>query len=365
MLLWIVFAVLTALAAVLVVSPYWRRDKSTTAQTHDVEVYKQQLVELEEEHARGIIGDTEAESARIEISRRLLNASKSAESLSSASASSKAPYAMIGAIAVISMTTYLYYGSPQLPDQPISARVEPQGAPPVDELVARVEERVKTNPQDGEGWSVIAHVYMRTGRYAEAANAYRKAIEILGATPERWSDLGEALIFANNGIVIPEASEAFSNAFAADADDLRASFWLVAEKEQKGELPAAAEGYRELVQRDFPAEVKDMIRTRLAHVEARISGNPVETPQQQAQTTNGPTEEQQAMIDQMVSGLAERLQADGSDLDGWLKLMRAYTVLGRRDDAMSAWKQAQQQFAGNDQALGRIDEFAKSLGLQS
>jgi cytochrome c-type biogenesis protein CcmH len=59
------------------------------------------------------------------------------------------------------------------------------------------------------------------------------------------------------------------------------------------------------------------------------------------------------------------LQADGSDLDGWLKLMRAYTVLGRRDDAMSAWKRAQQQFAGNDQALGRIDEFAKSLGLQS
>jgi cytochrome c-type biogenesis protein CcmH len=232
-------------------------------------------------------------------------------------------------------------------------------------MVAQVEERLRTNPQDGEGWSVIAHVYMRTGRYAEAANAYRKAIEILGATPERWSDLGEALIFANNGAVIPEASKAFASAFAADPDDLRASFWLVAEKEQKGQLPAAAEGYRELVQRDFPPEVKDMIRTRLAHVEARISGSPVAAPQREAQATNGPTEEQQAMIDQMVSGLAERLQADGSDLDGWLKLMRAYTVLGRHDDAMSAWKRAQKQFAGNDQALGRIDEFAKSLGLQS
>ena len=73
MLLWIVFAVLTAFAALLVVSPYWRRDKSTAAQTHDVEVYKQQLVELEEEHARGIIGDTEAEAARIEYGMKRRN----------------------------------------------------------------------------------------------------------------------------------------------------------------------------------------------------------------------------------------------------------------------------------------------------
>jgi len=66
MFLWIIFAVLTALAAVLVVSPYWRRSRGAGAQGHDAEVYKQQLAELDEEQARGLIGDAEAEAARIE-----------------------------------------------------------------------------------------------------------------------------------------------------------------------------------------------------------------------------------------------------------------------------------------------------------
>ena len=68
------------------------------------------------------------------------------------------------------------------------------------------------------------------------------------------------------------------------------------------------------------------------------------------------------MIDGMVSGLAERLKTDGSDLEGWLKLMRAYTVLGRRDDALGALKQAQGQFAGNQDALGQIEQSRQIAG---
>lgn len=67
----------------------------------------------------------------------------------------------------------------------------------------------------------------------------------------------------------------------------------------------------------------------------------------------------------MVSGLAERLKTDGSDLEGWLKLMRAYTVLGRGDDALGALKRAPGQFAGNQEALAQIERLAKSLGLAS
>jgi cytochrome c-type biogenesis protein CcmH len=67
----------------------------------------------------------------------------------------------------------------------------------------------------------------------------------------------------------------------------------------------------------------------------------------------------------MVSGLAERLKKDGSDLNGWLMLVRAYTVLGRKEDAVSALNDARGRFAGNNDALGQIDALAKSLGLPS
>ena len=72
-----------------------------------------------------------------------------------------------------------------------------------------------------------------------------------------------------------------------------------------------------------------------------------------------------AQINQMVAGLAERLKKDGSDLKGWLMLVRAYTVLGRKDEALSVLGQARGQFAGNSEALDEINALAKSLGLPS
>jgi len=78
------------------------------------------------------------------------------------------------------------------------------------------------------------------------------------------------------------------------------------------------------------------------------------------------TEEERAqMLENMVSGLAQRLEADGSDLDGWLRLMRAYKVLGKSSEARQAAASARENFKGDAGALERIDNAARQLGLQS
>lgn len=353
MLLWIIFAILTSFAAILLVSPFWRANRGDDAQRKDVAVYKQQLAEVDDEHARGLLGDAEAEAARIEISRRILNANAAAEDAAGSRASSMTPYVIVALVATMSMGTYLYYGSPQLPDRPLASRSGPDEGPSIENLVARVEERLREHPEDGQGWNVISRVYMRMGRYEDAAKAFRKTIELLGSTPERQSNLGEALTMANSSRVTEEAAAAFKKALETNPNDTRAAFWLAAQHEQKGEFEEAAKRYRKLAEGDLPDNARNLINQRLASVESRISGQPsFDT-------------DQRAMIDGMVSGLAERLKADGSDLDGWLKLMRAYTVLGRRDDALNAMKQARSNFSGNEDALAQIDEFAKSLGLRS
>ncbi len=353
MILWILFAVLTALAAIAVVSPYWRRNCSAPVQAQDVALYKQQLAEIDDEAARGLLGEAEAEAARIEISRRILAAAKQADNAGAASKSPYAPYVIVGFLAMISTGAYLLFGSPQLPDQPLSARITPEQQPSLQNLVTQVEERLRSHPDDGRGWSVIAPVYMRMGRYDDAVKARRRAMELLGPTPERWADLGEALTLSNDGAVTEEASKAFKKALAGKPDDSRAEFWLAVENEQSNELAEAARRYRKLLARGLPANVQQVVTQRLANVAAQLSGKP---------SFNA---EQQAMIDKMVSGLAERLEADGSDLEGWLKLMRAYTVLGRREEALNAMKRAQSQFSADKEALGQIDQMAKSLGLQS
>ena len=75
--------------------------------------------------------------------------------------------------------------------------------------------------------------------------------------------------------------------------------------------------------------------------------------------------ERQAMIERMVQGLAAKLDQDGSDLPGWLKLVRAYSVLDRKDDALKALERAKTEFSGNTQALQQLDQLAAELGLKS
>ncbi len=353
MLLWVVFALLTVITAVIVVSPYWRGRSGRSAQAQDLAVYKQQLAEIEDESARGLLGEAEAQAARIEVSRRILAASENQEPVAAVRVRSLVPYLIAGLISTLAVSTYLVYGSPNLPDEPLTARLAAPGGQSVEALVARVEQRLRTHPEDGEGWRVISHVYLSLGRYGDAVRAYRKTIELLGSTNERLGDLAEALTLANNGTVPDEAQKDFEKVLAAEPDDKRAQFWLAMATEQSGKLKEAADRYRRLLERQLPDDVQNVVRQRLAAVDAQLSGK---QPSQAGQAE---------MINQMVSGLAERLKADGSDLEGWLKLMRAYTVLGRRDDALSALKQAKNHFTGNQEALGRIEEMAKSLGLNS
>jgi cytochrome c-type biogenesis protein CcmH len=69
------------------------------------------------------------------------------------------------------------------------------------------------------------------------------------------------------------------------------------------------------------------------------------------------------MVRGMVTGLAERLKQDGSDVEGWLRLLRAYVVLGERDKANEAAGEARRALASDPEKVRRIDEFAKGSGL--
>ncbi|NJM33359.1 MAG: c-type cytochrome biogenesis protein CcmI [Rhodomicrobium sp.] len=353
MLLWAFFAVLTALSAIIVVSPFWRSRRSSTAQAQDLSVYKQQLAEIDDERERGLLGETEAESAKIEISRRIIAAAEKADDRLSSSQPAYVPYVIVAAISAMSLGVYLVYGSPNLSDQPLAARTAPAGEPSIEALIAKVEERLRLNPEDSAGWSVIAPVYMRLGRYQDAANAFAKVDALGGLPAERRGDYAEALTLANNGHVPPKARELFEKAAASNTSDARAQFWLGVSDEQDGKLTEAADRYRSILKDDgLPDQARAAIMQRLSALESQRSGA-------------SPDNNQAEMINQMVSRLAERLKADGADLEGWLKLIRAYTVLGRRDSALSAMKQAQSQFAGNQDALVQIEKMAKSLGLIS
>ena len=283
MLLWVILACLTAIVLLVLLRPLASAGpKGLAPEAFDAAVYRDQLDEIESDRARGLIGEPEAEAARIEISRRLLAAgSKERTPALAKTGGMRARVAMIGvgtALPLLALGLYLVYGSPRLPDQPLAVRLQdPATNQNLEALVARVEARLREHPDEGEGWDVIAPVYMGWQRYADAADAYVQAIRLLGPSAKRFSGQGQALVLANNGVVTEDARRALERAVALDGSLVEPRILIAIAKEQDGQFAAAIEDWRALLakQGGRDAAWQQMVEKRIAADEAHLAGKPI------------------------------------------------------------------------------------------
>lgn len=391
-LLFALFALITAAVVVAVTRPLRRAPVPTTDTAEpDVAIYRDQLKEIEGDRERGLIDAAEAEAARAEVARRLLlraggeKAETPAALTPPTGISRRAALAAAAFIAVASIALYTVLGTPRLPDMPHGMRTaQGHGKPSLEGLVAQVEARLRAKPEDGQGWDVVAPVYMMQKRFGDAAEAYGRAIKLLGESPKRLAGLAEASVRANDGTVTQTAEIAFERLLALDPGRFEARFWLAMAKEQHGKLDDAVADYRALLA-DAPQDAswKAVVEERIREIAARADSgsNPAtpeaaRTPEPSAPKGIGPPAdpaavaalspaEQQAFIGRMVDGLAERLKANGKDLEGWQRLVRAYKVLGRQEAAVAALSDARRNFSGDAKAQATLDELARSLGLGS
>ncbi|MCO5071797.1 MAG: tetratricopeptide repeat protein, partial [Rhizobiaceae bacterium] len=229
-------------------------------------------------------------------------------------------------------------------------------------LLAQVEKHLADNPSDLRGWSVVAPVYLRLGRFDQAAAAYRSIIRLGGSTPDAQAGLGEALVGAGDGLVTEEARKAFEAALEQDPGSIRARFFLAIAAEQDGAREDAAKRWRALL--EDPADPdggwREVARNRLAAL-----GAPGPDADAVRAAEDMSAADRDAMIRGMVEGLAARLEKNPDDLDGWMRLVRAYTVLGEAEAARAALGKARNAFAGDAGAGERLDGLARELGIDS
>jgi cytochrome c-type biogenesis protein CcmH len=384
-LLWVILAGLTAVVLFFLLRPLAGGGGDEPArEAFDAAVYRDQLEEIDSDRARGLIPESEAEAARIEVVRRLLAAdAKKSGKGGTRDGGRPARAAMIGvalALPLAVLGVYLLYGSPRLPDQPLAARLqEPVDGQNIAALVARVEARLRAHPEEGEGWDAIAPIYMSARSYNAAAEAYSQAIRLLGASAKRLSGYGQALVLEKDGVVSEQARTMLERALALDATLMEPRILIAIAKEQDGEYGAAIEDWRGLLEREGADEAwRAMVQMRIASAEAHLSGRPqAGAGMASREGLRGPSAgdieaaqnmspaDRQAMVETMVQRLAARLEQGSDDLPGWLRLVRAYTVLDRKDDAQEALARAKSQFADNAQAIEQLDALAAELGLKS
>jgi cytochrome c-type biogenesis protein CcmH len=365
MTLWFVFALMTAAAIFAVLWPLSRGGRPQV-EGSEAAVYKDQLTEIDRDVASGLIGIAEAAAARVEISRRLLVAVDSDTGLPVASNTrlrrSAAILALVG-LPIVAVGLYLPLGSPRLKDFPLAERGRaPDVAQPLDHLVAQVEAHLEKNPTDGRGWSVLAPVLARLGRFDDAVRAYRNSITYNGDSSERRADLGEALAAAAGGVVTAEAKAEFERAVALNPDEVKANYFLGLAAEQDGRASEAASIWRGMLAR-APADApwRPLVQGALVRVGGpsapALSGDAMAAAKDMNDADRGD------MIRGMVERLAVRLKQNGDDVEGWLRLVRAYMVMGDRDKARSALADARQAVANDAERLKQLNEGMKNLGL--
>ncbi|KAB2937481.1 MAG: c-type cytochrome biogenesis protein CcmI [Hyphomicrobium sp.] len=372
MMLWVLFAVLAA-AVVWAVTRPLLASTPTTLPTDDGElaVYRDQLAEIEAERAQGLLGGAEAEGARVELARRLIRRSEETQRLEAAThASSRMRQAALyaaAALPVIGIALYLAVGSPQLPGRPYASRLNaPVEQATAADLVARVEAHLRANPEDGRGWDVLAPVYMRMGNFTQAAEAFQRATRLLGESPKRLAGFARASIMLQNGLVGEPARQAYEKLRALEPAQLEPQVWLAIAREQDGDVTGAEAEYRRLLP-GAEEPWKGLLEARLKSVSERLGKAAPNTRPADAMAAAAAMSpaERERFIGEMVDGLAARLKANGNDLQGWMRLVRSYMVLGRRDEATTALNSARGQFAGDEKSLAELNVLAQSLGLGS
>ncbi len=360
MTLWIFLGAILFIVVLALLWPLLRkRVHDATAAEQDIAVYKDQLGQIDADLGAGLMAEADAADARAEVSRRLLAAADRQDEPAAAPGSRATALslalAVVLVVPIVSVILYSQLGAPGLPDFPFSERqsADPAGAhrmTSLKESVERLELRLLRDSKDLDGQTLLARSYMALRRFDDAVQTYEKALGLSPDNPELLSAYGEALTYAGGSVVTPAARTAFESALAKAPGDDRARLYLAVAEEQAGNRQAALDRWVALLTDASPDEPWVETARARATALAKALGQDPDTvlPKQKQVARRGPDAadmeaaakmspaERRKMIESMVVRLAERLKTDKDDLDGWLRLGRSYTMLGKPIEARDA-----------------------------
>lgn len=398
---WFVFIAIAVIAALVVALPSMRRiSGGDQRDAFDIEVYRRQLSEVDADHARGVLSETEAVAARLEIERRILAlAAKEA-----ATGTPPPPFMrwlglalVVVTVPALSLAIYGTIGAPGAPDRPLAERAAEAPAPTmptdVEAAVTKLAARLEQDPNDLEGWLLLGRTYAFMERYEDAATAFASAAALAPDDDDIVVSYGESLSFAAGGMITPAARQQFAIVSARNPEHEGARYFSGMMQIQDGDLQAAFETWTALARSADPATpwlpgVVEQIQALAAELgveapEIFVAEAPPPTPMQtpaaapNASTAPGPDasdlemaaemtpEERTSMVNSMVARLEGRLIENPDDADGWKRLGRAKRVLEDLPGARAAYENAAAQAPQDLEALAGLAEVEILLGESS
>jgi len=338
-------------------------------------VHRRQLSEIDDLAERGLLADAELKGARAEAGRRLIAAADHQAAWPPADPRLRSLVLGLAALApVIALIAYMMIGMPGMADAPFLKRVaqwrnsDPSQLEP-QKIAAVVEQIVAAHPKDAEALKNLALARLAGGDVSGASQALRRAVVLAPDRADLWVGLGETFVAEGDGEIGPDARRAFGEALKRDPHSASARYHLARARIADGDLAGGLADWRALLASlatDDPRRAS--FGQEIAQVEANgglpVSAAPTGQPSQaQASGAANPAAggaDVQDMIQGMVAGLAARLETSPDDPDGWIKLTRAYAVLGdtaRRDATLA---KAQARYKDQPKVLAALRQAAQT-----
>jgi len=250
----------------------------------------------------------------------------------------------------------------------------------MDQTIASLRDRLRQDPDNDRGWFMLGMSYRGSERFAEAAQAFRRAAELSPRNADYAAYLGEALILGSNGSPPPEAERLFRRALQLQPGNPQALYYLATLRDLGGDHRGAVDALIALL-RSAPADapwapqVRDAITAIASQHRIDLAGRlppaastataaiPGPTPQQMEAARAIPPGQQDQMVRAMVDGLAARLRQNPRDAEGWIRLMRSRVVLGDPAAAREALAAALAAFRDDAATQARLRGAARELGV--
>ena len=386
-----------ALALVFVLTLVRARQTVTDAAAFDLQVYRDQLAEVDRDLARGTLAPAEADRLRTEVSRRLLDADRILTSAAQVQEGLGGRVLAGGFILTLLAGSFVLYwdlGVPGYPDLPLAARFAkseeiraqrpsqeeaeaaapkldlPAPDPAVADLMEKLRVAVKDHPEKLQGQELLARNEAAIGNMTAARIAQEQVVALKGAdaTGEDHSSLAELMIMAAGGLVTAEAEAELTQALRLDPRNAPARYYAGLMFAQIGRFDRTFNLWKPLVDEgpaDAPwiAPIMDQIAevAMRAGVEYTPPGTKGPDAGAMAAAAGMSAEDRMAMIEGMVGQLSDRLATEGGPVEDWGKLITSLGVLGKTDEARKIYAEAKTHFAGESAAL----DFLKEAALQA
>lgn len=397
---WFVCAAMTAAVLAIFAKTMRRAVVDQTEDAADLAIYRDQLAEVNSEVERGVLEDADAEHVRLEISRRMLDADRRTGGDKTAKSGPDGMAPILALVVLIGFgggAGYMTLGAPGYGDTPLAKRIadaqeyrsnRPAQAtleaarqdpgqpddldPQIANLMAQLRVAVAERPGDQRGLELLAQQEANFGNFIAASRAHTQLVALRGdtVTPDELAQNAFFMINAAGGNISPEAEAVLIALLNRDPENPLGIYYSGLMFAQVDRPDMAFRLWRGLAESGLIHPFVDLARANIVEA-AFLAGIDYNLPDR---SRRGPSaediaaaedltdEERSDMIRLMVTGLENRLASEGGPVSEWVRLIRAYGVLGDTARASIIWNEAREVFAQNPQAVSTLSQAARDAG---